>query len=145
MGHIKQLSIGVWPWKRIKMYVAPKYYEYDADLKGVDYMVKAGYNPLAMISLYNKIMNEKSAFCKFSLFLEEMSFLFLLPIDTHPTGSKRLLNIYNHIKTHYPRFLTQDDENMYYINFLMNSEKNTDVRQLKDKYDLNAPDGYENL
>lgn len=145
MGHFHQFSTGNWLWKRIKMHFAPKYYERDADLKGIDYMVRAGYNPLAMIAILNKMCHEKSAFTRFILFLTELDRFFLLPIDTHPSGSKRLENIYNHIKIHYPRFLTRDESNTYYINFLLNSEKNEEVKNIKKRYDLTVPHGYEDL
>lgn len=145
LGHIQQLNTGFWLWKRIKMHFAPRYYEYDADLKGVDYMVKAGYNPIAMITFLNKICSEKSAYHKLSLFMTELGYLFLLPFNTHPTGSKRLLNVYNHIQTHYPSFLAGEEDNLYYINFLLNSEKNDDIKEIKDKYDITVPYKQENL
>lgn|GEM_PF-711102 len=145
IAHIHQLSTGFWPWKRLKMHFASKYYEYDADLKGIDYMVKAGYNPLAMISLSNKIYPEKSAFVQALLYLLELRYLFIPSIDTHPNGSDRLFNMYEHIRTNYPRFLTEENKNRYYINFLINSEKNEDVKNIKDRYDLTVPEGYEDL
>jgi len=133
LGHIQQLSTGFWPWKRIKMYFAPKYYEHDADLRGVDLMVKAGYNPIAMITLDNKLFHEKSAFYKFFLFFIELDSLFLSPADTHPSGSKRLEKIYYHIKTHYPQYTTKELDNMYYKNFLLNVEKNTDIKKIQEE------------
>lgn len=145
LAHIQQLSTGPWLWKRIKMHFAPQYYEYNADLKGIDYMVKAGYNPIAMLTFLNKICHEKSAYYKFKLFIRELGFMFLLPFNTHPTGSKRLLNVYNHIKTHYPRFLADEEENLYYINFFLNSEKNQDIKEIKNRYDITVPGGYEDL
>ncbi len=140
LGHIKQHTTGNWLWRKITMFVAPKRYEYDADLKGVDYMVKAGYNPLAMISFLNKVTQEKSGFRKAILFLEELNCLFLFPIDTHPTGSKRLLHIYNYIRTNYPSYIAKGYNNEYYINFLINNEKIDDVQKIKDKYKLTIPD-----
>ncbi len=140
LGHMQQLRTGFWPWKRIKMHFAPKFYEYDADLKGVDYMVKAGYNPIAMITILNKICPEKSALLKFLIFTARLKTLFMLPIDTHPTGSKRLLKVYNHIQTNYPGFLTEGKGSIIYNNFLLNHEKNEDIRKLKEKYDLTIPE-----
>ena len=145
LGHMKQYSTGNWLWRRITMFVTPKRYEYDADLKGIDYMVKAGYNPLSMISFLNKICEEKSGFHKFILYLEELNYLFLLPIDTHPTGSKRLLHIYNYIRTNYPTYIAKGYNNEYYINFLINNEKINDVQKIKDKYKLTVPDYNKNL
>lgn len=59
--------------------------EFEADLTGVDLMVKAGYNPLAMISLLNKISGN-----------------YVDILESHPSGEKRLLNIYNYVEYNYP-------------------------------------------
>jgi len=140
MGHFQQLSTGFWPWKRVKMLLAPKYYEYDADLKGIDYMVKAGYNPLAMISADNKIMGEHSFLAKFLLFggsfKRFMGYLVFIPEDTHPTASKRLAKMYSHILVNYPNFITEGYENPYYANFLMNAEKDKNIQEIKNRHDL---------
>lgn len=126
MAHINQQSKGFWPWKRLKMIIFPIYYEHDADLKGIDYMVKAGYNPLAMLSADNKIMGEFSAFYKAITF----------PLMTHPTASQRLTKMYNHILVNYPTFITEGYDNPYYANFLMNAEKDPNIKKIKDKHEL---------
>lgn len=59
--------------------------EFEADLTGADLMVKAGYNPLAMISVLNKICGN-----------------YIDILQTHPSGEKRLLNIYNYVEYNYP-------------------------------------------
>lgn len=59
--------------------------EFEADITGVDIMVKAGYNPLAMISLLNKICGN-----------------YIDIMQSHPSGEKRLLNIYNYVEYNYP-------------------------------------------
>lgn len=59
--------------------------EFEADLTGVDLMTKAGYNPLAMISVLNKICGN-----------------YIDILQTHPSGEKRLLNIYNYVDYNYP-------------------------------------------
>ena len=59
--------------------------EFEADLTGVDIMTKAGYNPLAMISVLNKICGN-----------------YLDILESHPSGEKRLLNIYNYVEYNYP-------------------------------------------
>jgi len=61
--------------------------EFEADLTGVDLMVKAGYNPLAMISVLNKITGN-----------------YIDVLETHPSGEKRLMNIYNYISYNYPQY-----------------------------------------
>ncbi len=150
MGHINQLSTGFWPWKRTKMWFAPKFYEFDADKIGIDYMVKAGYNPLAMITVFNKVGPEDSNFYKFLLFYKSLKTLYykilltdnfidillVRPYDTHPKTSKRMDKIYNHILVNYPNFITEGYKNPYYANFLMNAEKNTDIKIIREKHDL---------
>lgn len=59
--------------------------EFEADLTGVDLMVKAGYNPLAMISVLNKICGN-----------------YIDILQTHPSGEKRLMNIYEYAEYNYP-------------------------------------------
>ena len=59
--------------------------EFEADITGVDIMTKAGYNPLAMISVLNKICGN-----------------YVDILQSHPSGEKRLLNIYNYVEYNYP-------------------------------------------
>ena len=62
--------------------------EFEADLTGVDLMVKAGYNPLSMISVLNKICGN-----------------YIDIISTHPSGEKRLMNIYDYVSYNYPEWI----------------------------------------
>lgn len=105
-----------------------KHYEHKADLKGVDLMVKAGYNPIAMLTFLNKLAREDHWFIR--------KLDYILWFQSHPTGSKRLSKIYNHILINYPQFITQGYESPYYVNFLMNSEKNSDINGLRQKHNL---------
>ena len=59
--------------------------EYEADRTAVDLMMKAGYNPLALISVLNKICGN-----------------YIDIFETHPSGEKRLLNIYDYANYNYP-------------------------------------------
>lgn len=59
--------------------------EKEADITGVDLMTKAGYNPLAMISLLSKISSN-----------------YVDILQTHPSGEKRILNVYDYISYNYP-------------------------------------------
>lgn len=59
--------------------------EYEADITGVDLMIKAGYNPLAMVSVLYKISGKYVDF-----------------IQTHPSGDKRTMYIYDYITYTYP-------------------------------------------
>ena len=58
--------------------------EFEADLTGVDLMAKAGYNPLAMVSLLNKISGN-----------------YIDILQTHPSSKKRILNVYNYVEYNY--------------------------------------------
>lgn len=62
--------------------------EFEADITGADLMKKAGYNPLAMVSLLNKITD---------------SYMDIL--SSHPSGEKRLLNVYNYVEYNYPNYI----------------------------------------
>jgi len=96
--------------KLIAMKFNNKKYEYKADLKAIDYMVKAGYNPIAAIIISNKIFDEP---------LWDWGFLSL-----HPTGSKRLIKMYEYIYKKYPSYLTSSMTNSpAYLDFLKNYEK----------------------
>lgn len=84
--------------------------EYKADKRGVDYMVKAGYNPLGMILLLNRIApEERYDWC-----------------STHPLASRRLAEVYEYIYLKYPQYLVQNEykNNMIYQNFLLTSREN---------------------
>jgi len=59
--------------------------EFEADISGVDLMIKAGYNPLAMVSLLNKISGDA----------------YIDILQTHPSGEKRILNVYDYIAYNY--------------------------------------------
>ena len=59
--------------------------ETEADLTGADLLVKAGYNPLAMISVLNKICGN-----------------YIDILQTHPSGEKRIMAIYDYINYNYP-------------------------------------------
>jgi len=58
--------------------------EFEADLTGTDLLVKAGYNPLAMVSVLNKICGN-----------------YFDVLSSHPSGEKRLMNIYDYVDYNY--------------------------------------------
>lgn len=62
--------------------------EYEADRTAVDLLVKAGINPLSTISVLNKICGNY-----FDL------------LQTHPSGEKRLLSIYDYTNYNYPQII----------------------------------------
>lgn len=59
--------------------------EYEADITGVDLINNAGYNPLAMVSVLYKISGK-----------------YVDIIQTHPSGDKRTMYIYDYIAYTYP-------------------------------------------
>ncbi len=98
---------------------APKKYEIFFDKRAVDFMVNAGYNPVAMIVYINKAYPQK----RFDI------------IGGHNLTSKRLANIYEYIYTKYPYFLKNNEylTNEYYQNFLLTSQDNRKKLQEKIK------------
>lgn len=87
----------------------PRPKEIKADLKAVDYMVNAGYNPLALITIYSKTLAQtRYEWCHY-----------------YPLATKRMINIYKHIAINYPQYLANNTykNNIYYQNFLHNTSK----------------------
>ena len=64
--------------------------ENDADLLAIDYLVKKGYNPLAGISIMNKIGDVYR-----DLFVD------------HPSTDKRIRTMYEYISKNYPQYLSR--------------------------------------
>lgn len=101
----------------IKIKAAPKKYELVFDKFAIDYMVKAGYNPIGLITFINKSCPQKRQ-------------------DTFSSNnltSKRLAHIYEYIFINHPSFLAKNTyiENEYYQNFLLTSQENR--RKLQEK------------
>lgn len=94
----------------VKIKAAPKKYELVFDKLAVDYMVKAGYNPLGLITYINKSCPQMRQ-DKFS---------------GNNLTSKRLAYIYEKIYIQYPSFLVNNTylQNEYYQNFLLTSLEN---------------------
>ena len=93
----------------LSYYLAPRKYETKADKRAVDYMVKAGYNPVAYIVVMNKVMGEdRFEWC-----------------SSHPVTSKRMMTVYEYIYRKYPEYLANNAyrDNIYYQNFLLTSKK----------------------
>ena len=86
-------------------------------------MVNAGYNPVAMIVVLNKICDEPSYFENGG---------------THPAGSERLAAVYEYIYAKYPAYLADNDykNNLYYQNFLLTSKAARE--QIRKKYNQSA-------
>ncbi len=96
--------------------------EFEADLTGVDLMVKAGYNPLAMISVLNKITGN-----------------YIDVLETHPSGEKRLMNIYNYVAYNYPQYTKEIYNTESYKKALTminaNVEQRNSNKKLQKKYE----------
>lgn len=105
-----------------KYSVSPRKYETSADKKAVDYMVNAGYNPVAIIVLYNKLHSQT----RYEYYLQ------------HPLTSRRLATIYEYIYRKYPAYLANNKyiENIYYQNFLLTSQENR--KKLKQSVKTNS-------
>ena len=80
--------------KLLAMSCNSKKYKSKADVKAIDYMVKAGYNPISAIIMGNKIFEEP---------LWDWGFT-----STAPKGSKRLISMYKYIYKRYPSFLNSN-------------------------------------
>ena len=106
-------------WQRMGMQYHPRYYERKADLTALDLMSNAGYNPLGSITIGHKVFGESLLFEVFC---------------SHPQSSKRIAMLYVHIKHKYPKYLHSKEyqDNIYYQNFLMSSQKA--IEEANNKY-----------
>lgn len=100
----------------------PRKYEKKADKRAIDFMVNAGYNPVAMIVMMNKVFAQ-----------DRYEFM-----STHPLASRRMAYVYEYIYYKYPEFLKNNKyiDDVYYQNFLLNSQDNR--RKLKAKIDSHS-------
>lgn len=94
----------------LNYWVSPNKYDLKADKMAVDFMVNAGYNPLALITILNKIGKQY----RFDIF------------SNHTLASRRMMLIYEYIYTKYPSILVENEykDNIYYQNFLLTSRNN---------------------
>lgn len=101
----------------VKIKAAPKKFELVFDKLAVDYMVKAGYNPLGLITYLNKTCPQARQ--------DKLS--------SHNLTSRRLAYIYERIYIQYPSFIIHNAylENETYQNFLLTSQENRKL--LKEK------------
>lgn len=101
----------------VKIKAAPKKFELVFDKLAVDYMVKAGYNPLGLITYLNKTCPQARQ--------DKLS--------SHNLTSRRLAYIYERIYIQYPSFIVHNAylENETYQNFLLTSQENRKL--LKEK------------
>lgn len=95
----------------------PRKYEYKADKRAVDFMVNAGYNPVAMIIIMNKCFGQERYDWG----------------SSHPTATRRMMEVYEYIYKKYPEFLAKNvyKNDIYYQNFLLTSQENRAKLQAK--------------
>lgn len=106
--------------KYIAMQSNSKKYEQKSDLNGIDYMVKAGYDPIAAITMGNKIFGEP---------VSDWGFAY-----THPKGSKRLIEMYKYIYVKYPKYLNSPlTKTPSYKNFEYSMSREISAFQQKQK------------
>jgi len=104
--------------KIMAMSANSKGYEYKADLHAVDYMVKAGYNPIAGMIVINNTSDEP---------LSDWGFW-----NTHPKGSNRLIKMYEYIYVKYPQYLNSPmTKDVSYVNFL--HQQDYDIKKFEQK------------
>jgi len=103
----------------LQIKAAPKKFEIVADKRAVDFMVKAGYNPLGLITFIQKSEPQK----RFDT------------VGTKNLASKRLAIIYEYIYTKYPYYLQNNEylTNEHYQNFLLTSQNNRQLLLQKIK------------
>lgn len=110
---------GMWGGRidSIQVALGSKKFQKVADKRAVDYMVKAGYNPLALITYINKTCPQKRTDL----------------ISRSNLTSKRLALIYEYLTFKYPQYLEDNEyiNNKYYQNFLLTSVENR--AKLKEK------------
>ncbi len=101
----------------IQVALSSKKFETVADKRAADFMVNAGYNPLALIVYINKTCPQ----------MRQDRF------SRHNLTSKRLARIYEYITYKYPEYLNNSSytDNKYYQNFLLTSLSNR--KKLEEK------------
>lgn len=102
---------GYFSW--LPNHLAPKKYEYKADKRGVDYMVRAGYNPVAMIVMMSKVFPQT----RYDWY------------SSHPLATRRMMEVYEYIYKKYPEYLVNNSykDNPFYQNFLLTSQENREM------------------
>jgi len=114
--------------KLLAMKTNSKSYEMKADLKGIDFMVTAGYNPVAAITMGTKIFGEPYYDWGFNY--------------THPKGSKRVMAMYKYIYKKYPKYLNSEmTQHICYQNFLYAMDKEIKSFHAREKSRSHAING----
>lgn len=112
----EKLKAGVDTANQLSMLKLSRSDEYESDLTGTDLMIAAGYNPLAMISVLNKI-------CTNSIDV----------IESHPSGDKRTMNIYDYLSYNYPSSIKKGFPTDSYASFLLYAQPTVELRKSNPK------------
>lgn len=97
-------------FRAAEMVINSKSYETKADLIGIDLMTKAGYNPIAAITVQYKVSGEYA-------FADWMFW-------SHPKGTVRMLDMYKYIYKKYPSALDSEmTKDVAYQNFANAEQK----------------------
>lgn len=97
----QQLKTGAAVAQNLTMKKMSRDEEYEADITAVDLMIRAGYNPLAMVSVLYKISGN-----------------YVDIIQDHPSGDKRTMYLYNYITYTYPDIVKQGYNTDSYKQFM---------------------------
>lgn len=119
IGHIMDMQAGF--FRRFSVSFSPRKYEVRADKKAVDLLVKAGYDPVALINIINKTAKEENWF-EYNVFRHN--------------GTERTQKIYGYIYEKYPIFLADNKylTSPYYQNFLRTTQKERkQVRSIQEE------------
>jgi len=111
-----RLKLGAKAANKLTMLKMSRTEEYEADITGVDLMTKAGYNPLAMVSVLFKIGGCYKDF-----------------ISTHPSGDKRTMYIYDYITYTYPEKAKLTYNTDSYEKFMLYAEPIVEARNSNPK------------
>ncbi len=90
--------------------------EFESDVTAVDLMIRAGYNPLAMVSVMHKISDNYFDF-----------------LSSHPSGEKRTKYIFDYISYTYPEYLKKGYKSDSYEDFLVQIQPVLDEREKNPK------------
>ena len=91
-------------------------HEYDADYTSADLLYKAGYNPLGLISVLNKISSN-----------------YIDILADHPSGDKRLMALYDYINYNYPDEVKKGYNTNAYNSFLAYAQPTIEKRNNDSK------------
>lgn len=112
----EKVKAGVDTANQLSMLKLSRNDEYESDLTGADLMIVAGYNPLAMISVLNKITGN-----------------YFDVLESHPSGDKRTMNIYDYLSYNYPATIKKGYTTDSYKSFLLYAQPTVELRKSNPK------------